>query len=874
MQARHPEHKVVASGRRAQPLIQAAIFMRRSPSSQPRETPLQHCHTCHPKIAMPGQKPARPAKSPAPSETPTMPANAQPDTAGDINPHLSPPSRTNSNAAKPTTMPLDVFAATYTPRWIRDVNLQQPYRVIPAIEIPGLDIMYSTYASTFAGSDFLPPPPAHTPLMPSLLPPPPSEPLSPLAYRYILRHHLETEFLASRAAQSAFTLYSTPIVTTPRWLPEHVGAYQYLIHVPGLRENAPFVRLGDVLHLRQLITALNGQPLFPNWTGTEVCATVAALARRNETVQFLSSVPLDTTACWNVAFPVRSAWEAALRGAVDAADVAMRSARDESSLLQKTSWLERMLFAKASDSVRQTALNPLPSKSTAFHDPALNHEQQRSVANIVSRNFGPLPFLITGPAGTGKTKVLVETALQLLFPRRPGDPLPDKPDPSIHILLCAPSDPAADSLAMRLRAHLPPTALLRLNSPTRDPAEVPAGLLGHCHMAESRFALPPFTKLMATSVVVLTCRDAQMLISARLSNRDLHTVSTSLAVAFNLPPPTAPHWTALLIDEAAQAIEPEALLPLTVLTPPVGAALPLLVLAGDPAQLNPHVHSTSPIIGTSLIERLLARPVFANHPLARSAGGAGVLRAHMLPLPRPAFADLRRNYRSHAAILAVPNALFYSDGLTAEAVARDGTVGAWEGWRGRGWPVVFVQNKGLEDRESEGGGWYNASEAGIVVGKVRWLVGAGVPAQDVCVIAQFGAQVGLIRAELRKAGLWSVNVGPMEAMQGLEARVVVLCTTRGRERFVKGDAERGVGVIHQVKRLNVALTRAKEGLVVVGSSEVLGTDEAWKAWLGFCARNGLWEGEGREKWMVVPDVLPALERGLLRAQMGGGRVRQ
>ena len=87
-----------------------------------------------------------------------------------------------------------------------------------------------------------------------------------------------------------------------------------------------------------------------------------------------------------------------------------------------------------------------------------------------------------------------------------------------------------------------------------------------------------------------------------------------------------------------------------------------------------------------------------------------------------------------------------------------------------------------------------------------------------------------------------VNIGPLEAFQGLESRLVILCTTRTRNRFIAQDIATGLGVIHESKRFNVALTRAKEGLIVIGNRDVLGQEDNWKAFLAFCDRSGVSEG--------------------------------
>lgn len=111
--------------------------------------------------------------------------------------------------------------------------------------------------------------------------------------------------------------------------------------------------------------------------------------------------------------------------------------------------------------------------------------------------------------------------------------------------------------------------------------------------------------------------------------------------------------------------------------------------------------------------------------------------------------------------------------------------------------------------------------------------------------------------------LWGVNIGPVEAFQGLESRFVIFCTTRTRTRFVKDDNEKGVGIMGQAKKFNVGLTRAKEGLIVLGNPCVLGQDECWGAFLGFCWRNGLWEKERVECGGKFDDFVEDLVDGMV-----------
>lgn len=518
--------------------------------------------------------------------------------------------------------------------------------------------------------------------------------------------------------------------------------------------------------------------------------------------------------------------------------------------LSQGGWLNSMLFPTNQDCEIQERLHP-GVFAHDFLDRELNWEQKKAVESICSRSHGTLPYLISGPPGTGKTKTIIEATLQLVKNSTGCN----------HILLCAPSDPAADMLCQRLIGHLNPGQMLRLNRPCRSFAEVPDALLPFCLVQKYEFALPAFPVLMGYSVVVTTCRDASILTRARMTNKDLYTVQKRMhEIAKAIHPFQSHqepqlHWSALLIDEAAQAMEPEVLVPLTIVAPPPDVSRktdirpPLFVMAGDEHQLGPRVSLVSSPLKGSLFARLFKRPVYADHPLSRGKKGEAPppLTQSLLPVFRPAFANLIRNYRSHPAILAVPSNLFYFDGLEPEA--RDtGRLASWKGWQGRGWPVLFHDNRGLDELELPGimngtGGWYNPAEAAAACSYAQSLVRSGLVEQnDVCIMSPFKAQVRHLRKCMRQpehGSLWDVNIGPTEAFQGLERGVVILCVTRARKWFVQEDKKLGWGIIGMPNKMNVALTRAKYGLIVVGNRELLVDDPDWRAFLGFCDRNGL-----------------------------------
>ncbi|KAK5710142.1 hypothetical protein LTR17_019145 [Elasticomyces elasticus] len=763
------------------------------------------------------------------------------------------------SASKP--MSLDVYAPPYIPQAFKIINTL-PVRFLYSAGVRWND--YASYVRTFAGSSFLAADPNLHPLPPSSDSPQPQI-LDARDYHHFWRRVLALELQALHRECEEQALYNAPLFPAQR----DGRLNMFWLGVPGLREMSLHIELGDTVYLRQMHFGPAGEVLhaplstyhvgwMEPYLNPQYNAMVWGIDRRTEQLYLRVDGLEPGSMRFNASFTVQAERVSALHKAVIDMDQALHTG-------QQPRWTQSMLFPEAIDGKMQTTLN----KGTINWSPIdtkLNYEQIRAVDNVLSSNYGAVPYVISGPPGTGKTKTLVELALQLVSSK-----------PNVHLLVCAPSDPAADTLTERLRQHLPPAELLRLNSPSRSFLELPDSILPFCFVDDDTFALPAFREMMAFRIVVLTCRDADILNRACLGNADLFKLERGLLSAFHHGADTAApalHWTGLLMDEAAQASEPEACIPLSVVAPPrdyslPASALPIFVLAGDQNQLGPRTASRGKVLQTSLFERLLSRPLYADHPLARSRQSGGVMRPltqKMLPIRRPPFANLIRNYRSHPAILATPSALFYQDTLEPEAASTDSLL-SWNGWAGEKWPVLFVSHAGRDEIEQDGGGWYNNDEARLACQYAQSLLQAGLVEQsEICIMSPFRAQVNVLRKLAREQRMRDVNIGPLEAFQGLESKLVILCTTRTRDRFIEQDLARGLGVIHEPKRFNVALTRAKEGLIVIGNPLVLGKDPNWGAFLAFCRRNTLWEGDMDARVELLDGeraVVSRLERQLL-----------
>lgn len=510
-------------------------------------------------------------------------------------------------------------------------------------------------------------------------------------------------------------------------------------------------------------------------------------------------------------------------------------------------------------------------KPTEWFDMGLNDEQKLAVKSI-ALTHSPVPYLISGPPGTGKTRTVVETVLQIL-----------RVQEEACILLCAPSNPATDTLVQRLRTHLTPSEMFRLNDQNRTFAEVPDEIAQYTYVdpENDKFAIPSWKTFLKYRVVVTSCMDAANLVVAQLSNNALMEMEEEAVKTIHPHREKAhrvkPHWTHLIIDEAAQGSEPELNIPISAVTAhpkfyknykaeDPEFILPQLVLCGDPNQLGPMVCSEDARTGeldVSLLERLFERPLYipkrrqsissliqsfpelsVNNKSSSSTSTNSSLIPSAISKPRQ-FTNLVKNYRSHPVILMPPSAMFYND--TLQPCANNGAV-IWSGLSAPHLPVKFIGHNHPEATNDERATWYNKGEIRKVVDVIKSMLADNLlctpPLRPghIGVMAPWREQVWKLREELRKERLHAVDVGTVEDFQGRESRVVIISCVRSNPRFLDEDARRGLGLFRERKRMNVAITRAKELLVVVGNGSLLQRDSYWKSFLQFAIRHKLYVG--------------------------------
>ncbi|XP_073738686.1 RNA helicase Mov10l1 isoform X6 [Callorhinus ursinus] len=311
------------------------------------------------------------------------------------------------------------------------------------------------------------------------------------------------------------------------------------------------------------------------------------------------------------------------------------------------------------------------------------------------------------------------------------------------------------------------------------------------------------------------------------------------------------HFTHVFVDEAGQASEPECLIPLGLVSDANGQ----IVLAGDPMQLGPVIKSRLAMaygLNVSMLERLMSRPAYLRDEDAFGACGA------YNPL---LVTKLVKNYRSHPALLALPSRLFYHREL--EVCADPEVVTSLLGWEKlpkKGFPLIFHGVRGSEAREGRSPSWFNAAEA-VQVMRYCCLLARGISSQvsvsDIGVITPYRKQVEKIKILLRNVDLMDIKVGSVEEFQGQEYLAIIISTVRSNEDRFEDDRY-FLGFLSNSKRFNVAITRPKALLIVLGNPHVLVRDPCFGALLEYSITNGVYMG------CDLPPELQSLQKARIR----------
>lgn len=435
-----------------------------------------------------------------------------------------------------------------------------------------------------------------------------------------------------------------------------------------------------------------------------------------------------------------------------------------------------------------------------FLDEALNEPQRRAVVHALrARDLA----LIHGPPGTGKTKTVVEVIRQAV---RRGE----------RVLATAPSNHAVDNLVERLVAA--GEKVVRMGHPARvsegvrehtldalvektPSRQLSRGLWREAHALRTKLAKRrergKETEREERQEMGRLFADARSQDEVALRYvLDGATVVCATVAGSGNEQLRGRTFDLVVLDEASQAT-----LPLSLVALGRGTRC---VLAGDHKQLPPTVLS----------------------PEAAKAGLAATLFERAIERSPEAGTLLTVQYRMHERIMAFPSKQLYAGALVAHESNAARTSGDLE-------PLVFWDTSGMGHEEEFGDGSpsaRNPGEARLVATRVRALLEAGLAANDIAVIAPYEAQVRLLRDLVPESG---VEVDTVDGFQGREKEAVVVS-------LVRSNADGAVGFLADVRRMNVALTRARSRLEVIGDGATVANHPFYAAFLEATQETDAW----------------------------------
>lgn len=535
---------------------------------------------------------------------------------------------------------------------------------------------------------------------------------------------------------------------------------------------------GDELRLKHKSAGARGA-----WEGTgHVVGVANGISEEIQLEMDKGDVPDDVTAGFSLEFVWKST-------TFDRMSNAMKLFRDYTASI--SGYLFHCLLGHP---VEPMALRiPLPSGScSAPNLPELNHSQLHAVRSVLQQ---PLS-LIQGPPGTGKTVTSATTVYHLC--QATGS----------QVLVAAPSNVAVDQLAEKLAAT--GLKVVRVCAKTREAVASPVEHLT-LHYQVANLDLPGaevFRKLqmLKSEKGGLSASDERQFVQLRraLEKEILAAADVVCCTCVGAGDPrlTALRFQHVLVDEATQATEPEALMPLV-----LGAKQ--VILVGDHCQLGPVImckRAAEAGLSLSLFERLRLL-------------GCKPLR-------------LQVQYRMHPCLSEFPSNTFYEGALQNGAGAGDRRppAGLEFPWPNPDKPMMFWSQLGAEEISASGTSYLNRTEATNVEKLLTRFLQCGVNPHQLGVITPYEGQRAHVTSTLVRQGplrqdlYRAVEVSSVDAFQGREKDYIVVSCVRSNEQG-------GIGFLGDPRRLNVALTRARYGLVLLGNPRVLARSPLWGALL-------------------------------------------
>lgn len=422
--------------------------------------------------------------------------------------------------------------------------------------------------------------------------------------------------------------------------------------------------------------------------------------------------------------------------------------------------------------------------------PWLNTTQQDAVNHVLASKD---VAILHGPPGTGKTTTMVEAIYETL--RR-----------ETQVMVCAQSNMAVDWIAQKLSER--GVNVLRIGNPMRVTDQMLADTY------ERRYeAHPLYSQLWAVRRTIRQLYDSapgnrenRRQKIARLRDRATEMdfqirdslLSEARVIACTLTGSASPvllgrHFSSLFIDEAAQALQAACWIAMQ--------RADRVILAGDHCQLPPTVKSPEALAGG--LDRTLMQKVVEAHPEAVSLLGV--------------------QYRMTDAIMQFPNREFYGGRLRSDPSVKYRSILDWD--TAIEWVDTPAEPEYGEQEAGDGASRQNPAEARLTIATLKaYLERIGTrrildERLDIGLISPYKGQVRLLRQLVGRDAWWKplrhlISINTVDGFQGQERDIIMIS-------MVRSNSEGQVGFLRDLRRMNVAITRARMKLILVGHQATL-----------------------------------------------------
>lgn len=486
---------------------------------------------------------------------------------------------------------------------------------------------------------------------------------------------------------------------------------------------------------------------------------------------------------------------------------------------------------------------PIHTFEIKFYNSQLDSSQQEAVKRTLATQ--PLA-LIHGPPGTGKTMTLIEIILQLVCPTNPI--LYGEGQRGNKILVCGPSNISVDNLIERLDPYASNLDIRLIR--TGQPARILDSTLKHsldsqlrkCGQGEiidglrreiNQLVIKLFVKkekvknkkeqldllrALRKDIKERETKTTKELIFSHSHSTVVFSTLTGVGAKIFHSDVSAHDFDYVIIDESTQALEVECWIAMT-------RAKRGIILAGDHHQLPPTV--TCPEAINKGLERTCFNRVEKTNP-------------HLIIM-------LNIQYRMNQQIMQFSSNQFYKGKLECAPSVRDIRLEDFAGGTEvedmcTFEPLIWIDTQhlaGARETSEMGIGIMqdskkNLVEAKIALNRVQFLLSkVALQPQDVAILSPYNAQVALI-SELLASENIPVEVGTVDGFQGREKEVIIFSAVRSNQ-------EREIGFLSDYRRLNVAITRAKRQLVIIGDCQTLNIDPLFKNLMDYVEIEGIFE---------------------------------